>query len=65
VATLAAGADTLPIRLISTLTPGRAGKPSLDLEVARSGVALLVSDLAPADAVGSTEAGAAWAAVSD
>lgn len=53
VATLASGTDAPAIRFIATLAPGQSmtisvpqdvGGPSLDLEVARSGEALIVSD---------------------
>lgn len=53
VATLAAGTDAPAIRFIATLAPGQSmtisvpqevGEPSLDLEVARTGEALTVSD---------------------
>jgi hypothetical protein len=57
VATLASGADGLPLRMISTLTPGQRmtvsvpqaiGKPSIDFEILRDGDALVVSDPIPA-----------------
>ena len=53
VATLAAGAEGVPVRLISTLMPGQrmvisvpqpAGQASVDFEIARKGDLLLVSD---------------------
>lgn len=52
VATLASGTDAPAIRFIATLAPGQSmtisvpqdvGEPSLDLEVARTGEALIVS----------------------
>jgi hypothetical protein len=55
VATLAAGEAGTPIRLVATLAPGQsvmlsvpgpAGKPSDDLEIARIGDAVFVSDSA-------------------
>lgn len=57
VATLASGADALPVRVISTLAPGQRmvlsvpqslGQPSIDFEILRNGDALVVSDAIPA-----------------
>ena len=57
VATLVAGAEDVPIRFVSTLTPEQrivisvpqaVGEPSLDLEILRNGDALLVGDFASA-----------------
>lgn len=59
VATLASGADALPVRVISTLAPGQnmlisvprsVGEPSIDVEIAHNGHALVVTDPAPAAA---------------
>jgi hypothetical protein len=53
IATLASGANALPIRFISTLAPGQrlvisvprsADQPPIDFEILRDGEALLVSD---------------------
>jgi hypothetical protein len=53
VATLASGAEDLPIRFVATLGPGQSmtisvpqavGEPSLDFEIVRTGEALLVAD---------------------
>ncbi|WP_292623715.1 hypothetical protein [Mesorhizobium sp.] len=60
VATLASGADALPLRIASTLAPGQrltisvpgsAGQPSIDFEILRDGDALVVSDAIPAAVV--------------
>ncbi|WP_292544021.1 hypothetical protein [Mesorhizobium sp.] len=60
VATLAAGAGGLPLRMISTLAPGQRmtvsvpqaiGRPSIDLEILRDGDAVVVSDPIPAATV--------------
>ncbi|RWM25560.1 hypothetical protein [Mesorhizobium sp.] len=66
VATLASGADALPIRVISTLVPGQrllisvprsVGQPSIDFEILRNGDALVVSDpAATVDLVGEVSA---------
>ncbi len=54
VATLASGADEQPIRFVSTLGPGQrivisvpqgVDEPRIDLEIVRSGDAVLVNDL--------------------
>src|SRR5262245_46913239 len=56
VATLASGADALPIRLVSTLAPGQrlvisvprsADQPPVAFEILRNGEALLVNDPVP------------------
>lgn len=56
VATLASGADAMPIRLVATLGPGQrlvisaprsADQPPVDFEILRKGDALLVSEAAP------------------
>jgi hypothetical protein len=53
VATLASGADALPIRFVSTLGPGQRlvisvprsiDQPSVDFEILRNGEALVISD---------------------
>jgi hypothetical protein len=54
VATLASGPESMPIRFVSTLAPGQRavisvpqglGEPSIDVELARDGEALRVSEL--------------------
>jgi hypothetical protein len=56
VATLASGAEGLPIRFVSTLGPGQriiistpqsVNEPAIEVEILRDGDALLVSDLVP------------------
>ncbi|MEQ1955808.1 hypothetical protein [Mesorhizobium sp. CN2-181] len=53
VATLASGVDNLPVRVVSTLTPGQRmslsvpgalGEPALDVEILHDGHSLVVSD---------------------
>jgi hypothetical protein len=60
VATLASGADALPLRMISTLAPGQrmtisvprsVGEPPIDFEILRDGDVLVVNDVMPAAVV--------------
>jgi hypothetical protein len=65
VATLASGAEALPIRFSSTLRPGQAivisvprsaGEPAIDFEIVRNGEALIVNDPIPVPAAGLDDA---------